>query len=120
MSYLIDLLILGLLAGTLGYAFIVDRRVRKLMSVLREMEPMVGKFSEAVDKTEDSVSLLKQVTEKVRAPMPGFQQAERDKGEVVSFRTSREKVQKPAGVTKVTGKADLVRGFFETAGSRGN
>lgn len=120
MSYLIDLLILGLLAGTLGYAFIVDRRVRKLMSVLREMEPMVGKFSEAVDKTEDSVSLLKQVSEKVRSPMPSFQHSEKDRGEVVSFRTSREKVQKPAGVTKVTGKADLVRGFFETAGARGN
>lgn len=120
MSYLIDLLILGLLAGTLGYAFIVDRRVRKLMSVLREMEPMVGKFSEAVEKTEDSVSLLKQVSDKVRSPLPTFQHAERDSGEVVSFRTSREKVRKPAGVTKVTGKADLVRGFFEAAGTRGN
>lgn len=120
MSYLIDLLILGLLAGTLGYAFIVDRRVRKLMNVLREMEPMVGKFSEAVEKTEDSVSLLKQVSDRVRNPMPTFQHSEKDSGEVVSFRTSREKAQKPAGVTKVTGKADLVRGFFETAGSRGN
>ena len=90
------------------------------MNVLREMEPMVGKFSEAVDKTEDSVSLLKQVSDKVRAaPAATFQSADRDRGEVVSFRTSREKVQKPAGVTKVTGKADLVRGFFETAGSRG-
>ena len=120
MSYLIDLLILALLASTLGYAYLVDRRVRKLMNVLREMEPMVGKFSQAVEKTEDSVSLLKQVSEKVRAPMPTFTHAEKDRGEVVSFRTSREKVQKPAGVTKVTGKADLVRGFFETAGSRGN
>jgi hypothetical protein len=118
MSYLIDLLILGLLAGTLGYAFIVDRRVRKLMNVLREMEPMVGKFSQAVDKTEDSVSLLRQVSERVRAPAAA-PQAGADAGQVVSFRTSREKAQKPAGVTKVTGKADLVRGFFETAGSRG-
>ena len=98
MSYLIDLLILGLLAGTLGYAFIVDRRVRRLMSVLREMGPMVGKFSEAVDKTEDSVSLLKQVSEKVKAPASNFQSAAPDAGQVVSFRTSREKVKKPAGV----------------------
>ncbi|WP_375176155.1 flagellar motor switch protein [Pseudooceanicola sp.] len=119
MSYLIDLLILGLLGGTLGYAFIVDRRVRKLMIVLREMEPMVGKFSEAVDKTEDSVSLLKQVSDRVRSPAPSFQRGGEEAGQVVSFRTSREKAQKPAGVTKVTGKADLVRGFFETAGSRG-
>ena len=119
MSYLIDILILALLAGTLGYAFIVDRRVRTLMAVLKEMEPVVGKFSEAVDKSESSVSLLKQMAEKVRTPAaPTFGQAP-EAGQVVSFRTSREKVKKPAGVTRVTGKSDLVRGFFETARTRG-
>jgi hypothetical protein len=117
MSYLIDIMILLLLAGTLGYAFIVDRRVRILMSVLREMEPMVGKFSEAVDRSESSVGLLKTMTEKVRNPAAAAPEV--DRGQVVSFRTSREKATRPAGVTRVTGKSDLVRGFFETARTKG-
>lgn len=118
MSYLIDIMILVLLAGTLTYAFLVDRRVRTLMSVLKDMEPMVGQFSEAVDKSESSVSLLKTMAEKVRVPGPGSH-ADEDRGQVVSFRTSREKAAKPAGVTRVAGKSDLVRGFFETARHRG-
>lgn len=127
MSFLIDVLILVLLGGTLGYAFLVDRRVRMLMSVLKEMEPMVGQFSHAVEKSESSVSMLKAMTEKVRtqpaansapAAAPTQQQAQ-PQPDVVSFRTSREKASRPAGVTRVSGKSDLVRGFFETARTRG-
>ncbi|KGM46948.1 hypothetical protein [Pseudooceanicola atlanticus] len=127
MSFLIDVLILVLLGGTLGYAFLVDRRVRMLMSVLKEMEPMVGQFSQAVEKSESSVSMLKAMTEKVRtqpaansapAAAPTQQQAQ-PQPDVVSFRTSREKASRPAGVTRVSGKSDLVRGFFETARTRG-
>ncbi|EAQ02169.1 flagellar motor switch protein [Pseudooceanicola batsensis HTCC2597] len=120
MSYLIDLTILVLLVGTLAYAYLVDRRVRALMAVLKDMEPVVGQFSEAVDKSESSVSLLKSVAEKVRVPSPEpAARPSEDSAQVVSFRTSREKVEKPAGVTRVTGKSDLVRGFFETARTRG-
>lgn len=63
MSQLIDGLMLLLLVGTLGYAFLVDRRVRKLMTALSDLEPMVGRFSEAVDKSETSVSALRTATD---------------------------------------------------------
>lgn len=127
MSFLIDVLILVLLGGTLGYAFLVDRRVRMLMSVLKEMEPMVGQFSQAVEKSESSVSMLKAMTEKVRTQpaansalaAASTQQQAQPQPDVVSFRTSREKASRPAGVTRVSGKSDLVRGFFETARTRG-
>lgn len=115
MSYLIDVAILVLLVGTLGYAYLVDRRVKALLAVLKDMGPVVGQFSDAVDKSESSVSMLRSVADKVRNPIP-MPQAEDP--QVVSFRTSREKVKKPAGVTKVAGKSDLVRGFFETARAR--
>ena len=45
MPALIDIIIIVLLVGTLVYAFILDRRVRKLMESLREMEPMDGAIS---------------------------------------------------------------------------
>lgn len=118
MSYLIDIAILVLLVGTLAYAYLVDRRVKALMAVLKDMGPVVGQFSDAVDKSEGSVSMLRTMAEKVRNPIP-VPEAEPDSAQVVSFRTSREKVKKPAGVTKVAGKSDLVRGFFETARTRG-
>ncbi|MGI3170988.1 flagellar motor switch protein [Pseudooceanicola sp. C21-150M6] len=119
MSYLIDILILLLLGGTLGYAFLVDRRVRMLMAVLREMEPMVGQFSDAVDKSESTVSMLKSMSDKVRAPIMTRPAEKRE--EVVSFRSTRhdKPAERPAGVTRVSGKSDLVRGFFETAKTRG-
>ena len=118
MSFLIDIAILVLLVGTLGYAYLVDRRVKALMAVLKDMGSMVGEFSKAVDKSEDSVSMLRSMAEKVRSPI-ATPQPEQDSAQVVSLRTSREKVKKPAGVTKVSGKSDLVRGFFETARTRG-
>lgn len=118
MSYLIDIAILILLVGTLAYAYLVDRRVKALLAALKDMGPVVGKFSDAVEKSESSVSMLRSVAEKVRNPIP-MPQADKPEAQVVSFRTSREKVKKPAGVTKVSGKSDLVRGFFETARTRG-
>ena len=50
-SALIDIIIIVLLIGTLVYAFVLDRRVRKLMASLKDMEPMVGAFSNAVDQS---------------------------------------------------------------------
>ena len=59
MPALIDILIIVLLVGTLVYAFILDRRVRALMATLKEMEPMVGAFSNAVDQSAKSVEDLR-------------------------------------------------------------
>ncbi len=56
MTFVIDIAILVLLVGTLTYAWVVDRRVRSLMRVLRDMEPMIGTVTDYVKRrlTEQS------------------------------------------------------------------
>lgn len=134
MALLIDATILLLLAGTLGYAFLVDRRVRALMAALRALEPVVGAFSEAVERSESSVRSLRAAAPRVqdpplRRPAPAAPAGEQaaPAGERaappasgVAFRSTRAAgpAQLPPGVARVTGKADLVRGFFDTIRSR--
>lgn len=123
MSFLIDIAILVLLVGTLTYAWVVDRRVRVLMAALRDLEPMIGSFSAAVDKSESAVSALRAAGEQA-ADVRGRRQREpevsRDaaRGEAPSFRTTRERPTRPAGTASVSGKSELVRGFFETVRNR--
>ncbi|WP_439561833.1 flagellar motor switch protein [Roseinatronobacter sp.] len=134
MALIIDLVILLLLAGTLGYAFLVDRRVRALMSALRGLEPVVGQFSAAVDRSENSVKSMQIDT-------PVFSTARREKeprltrpgasavaaalsaangaaGSDKKDLPDRTAPEMPPGMARVNGKADLVRGFFETVRSR--
>ena len=59
MALLIDMIILLLLMGTLGYAYLVDRRVRALVGALKALEPVVDQFSVAVDRSENSVRSLR-------------------------------------------------------------
>ncbi len=126
MAFLIDTLILLLLAGTLGYAFLVDRRVRMLMDHLRDLQPVVGELSAAVDKSEDSVRNLSTVAQSiVESPaqmrsIAGSNRFVPGSGDVSfrSVRQARAARQQPAGVTRVVGKSDLVRGFFDTVRSR--
>lgn len=122
MALLIDTLILALLAGTLGYAFLVDRRVRALMAALEDLRPMVGEFSAAVDKSETSVSALKSMAQGL-ADSPVRKRAadsHDDRGAAAGLRFSSVRTPSvlPAGVTRVSGKADLVRSFFEATRGR--
>ncbi|NKX41571.1 flagellar motor switch protein, partial [Rhodobacteraceae bacterium R_SAG2] len=73
MPALIDIIIIVLLVGTLVYAFILDRRVRALMATLKEMEPMVGAFSNAVDQSAKSVEDLRDLSTRVQRPEPPVQ-----------------------------------------------
>lgn len=124
MSFLIDMAILVLLVGTLTYAWVVDRRVRVLMAALRELEPMIGSFSAAVDKSESAVSALRAAGEQAadsrgrRQREPEVSRSEAARGEAPSFRTSRERPNRPSGTASVSGKSELVRGFFETVRNR--
>ena len=65
---LIDLAIIALLAGTIGYAWLIDRRVRALMTALRDIAPMVSAFSEAVDRSEHAAERMRGVAERAPAP----------------------------------------------------
>jgi len=120
MSFVIDLVILALLVGTLAYAWLVDRRVHKMMGALRELEPMIGTFSEAVDRSESTLTGLRAARETAAAPgarehVRQEPKAPRPEG---AFRTRRERPVRPADATKVTGKSELVRGFFDTVRQR--
>lgn len=119
MSFLIDIAILVLLVGTLTYAWVLDRRVRVLMAALRELEPMIGSFSAAVDKSESAVSALRSAGEEASEVRSRRQrEPELSRGDSPSFRTTRERPNRPAGTASVAGKSELVRGFFETVRNR--
>lgn len=139
MALLIDMIILLLLAGTLGYAFLVDRRVRALMAALRTLGPVVGEFSAAVDRTQSTVGFLRgesaarpaakrgdeprltRAASGASAPGEPTSQGDADTARKPGAARSAEPSasQLPPGMTRVTGKADLVRGFFETVRSGG-
>ncbi|MGY6704333.1 flagellar motor switch protein [Roseinatronobacter sp.] len=134
MALIIDLVILLLLAGTLGYAFLVDRRVRALMSALHRLEPVVGQFSAAVDRSENSVKSMQIDTpvfstarrgKEPRLTRPGssavaaaLSAANGAAGSDENAPPDRAAPELPPGMARVGGKADLVRGFFETVRSR--
>ncbi|GGG67821.1 hypothetical protein GCM10011415_13630 [Salipiger pallidus] len=120
MSFVIDVAVLVLLVGTLGYAWVVDRRVRKLMVVLREMEPMIGSFSQAVERSESTVSALRAAREaqpRARTETRSETRTEAARKEP-AFRSSRERPSRPPEATPLNGKSELVRGFFETVRQR--
>lgn len=126
MSLIIDVVILVLLLGTLGYAFVVDRRVQKLMRALHELEPLIGDFSAAVDRSEGTVSRLKSLSQAVQAPFTHKRQpaAPRPEPEAAprradpAFSTVRDQPERPVKANSIPVKSDLVRGFFETVKSR--
>lgn len=120
MFFLIDLVILALLVGTLGYAWLVDRRVHKLMGALRELEPMIGTFSEVVDRSENTLTGLRAARETAAESGAGRAARQEPKAPRAdgSFRTRRDRPARPADATKVTGKSELVRGFFDTVRQR--
>ena len=117
MPLVIDLVMLVLLAATVAYAVLVERRVRALMQVLSELEPMVGEFSAAVDKSETSVGLLRGLAQGLPASILRRTSGDGEAG--ASFHAGREPPARPPGVKHIAGKSDLVRDFFETARSRG-
>ncbi|WP_375690009.1 flagellar motor switch protein [Pseudooceanicola sp. LIPI14-2-Ac024] len=121
MSLIVDIAILALLIGTLGYAFMVDRRVRKMMQALQDLEPLIGSFSEAVDRSESAVTVLKSLGQTVQAPF-GSRRGSREEPPATrgegAFRSSREPARGSRSSGGIPVKSELVRGFFETVRSR--
>jgi hypothetical protein len=107
-----DILIIVLLAGSVGYGVMISRRVQKLMASLEELEPLVREFSEAVDKSESSVNALR---DNLADGLATQQSAEADSAPAFSSR--RQSQRRLPGVQVVRDKQDLVRRFFETSRS---
>ncbi|MEH6655749.1 flagellar motor switch protein [Loktanella salsilacus] len=130
MSAVIDIVIMVLLVGTLTYAVILDRRMRKLMATLRDMEPMVTAFSNAVDQTTRSVEDMRDLSEAARHAVAAAQEV--PKSTPKTIRTSTLTDQTPAQQraarlranepvqwqTPVPGKSELVRTFFDITKER--
>ena len=130
MPALIDILIIVLLVGTLIYAFILDRRVRALMATLKEMEPMVGAFSTAVDQSARSVENLRDLSTKVQRAEPPVQRDTPQPRQAATkpapagqspaeMRAARLKGHSQVrGQAAVQGKSELVRTFFDITKER--
>jgi len=108
MTLIINGLILTLLVGAIGYIYLVDLRVRRLLLALRELEPMVGKFSSAVDRSESSLEKLKST--KVSEISEKAPEGDRN------INKQKTNLSKPhVGLVSLPAKSELVRSFFETA-----
>lgn len=126
MTIIINGMILLLLVGAIGYTYLVDSRVRKLLLTLKELEPMVGQFSKAVEQSQSSLEKFKNATKqkaptvKAKQKAPTVKAANKTSNAAVSentltFETSRKPKQKPIGQISSLGKSELVRSFFATA-----
>lgn len=59
LSFWLDLLLVGLLAATIVYCFMVNRRLSKLRDAQGEMARMIHSFDEATEKARHSVEQLR-------------------------------------------------------------
>lgn len=119
MATIIDSVIIVLLAGSITYGYLVSRKVRLLMMTLKELEPLVEEFSFAVDKSQNSVSQMREnIEEAVKTPQsePEARTAQPEQAALVSRRADSSSIEIP-GVRVVRDKKDLVRAFFESSGT---
>ena len=110
-GHILDLVILVLLLGALGFGLIIDRRVRRLMAALTALEPAVSQFSSAVDRSADTVTSFKSAAGRADRSGPAAPRVE------PAFQKSR-KASGTDGTARIQGKSDLVRSFFETVRER--
>lgn len=113
---LTDIFIIALLTGAIAYGYYVSRKMQVLMAALKEIEPLVNEFSQAVDKSEESVVAMKETLDEERTAAfdPVIEQEE----EAPSFATRRQGAKpRMAGVQVVRDKQDLVRRFFDASRS---
>ncbi|WP_372886152.1 flagellar motor switch protein [Shimia sp.] len=114
---IIDGFIILLLAGAIGYGAMISRKVRRLMAVLEELEPLVEAYSSAVDKSEHSVAAMKQNLEAGRAAAESAEAAPAPEHDPQTFSSSRGPGARMPGMQVVRDKKDLVRMFFEASRS---
>lgn len=114
-----DALIVVLLFGGIMFAWVVNTRVKRLMTLLHELEPAVQQFSTAVDKSEISVAQM----QKSLLQEPPLQMnldshdLEKDAPKFASRRTSPE--PREMGVRVIRNKQNLVREFFDLPRTEG-
>ncbi|GAA6176173.1 flagellar motor switch protein [Sulfitobacter pacificus] len=114
MAMIIDCVIILLLIGSITYGYIVSRKVRLLMGILKDLEPLVEEFSSAVEKSQDSVSQMRdriEVAEQVQQVQP---EAEPEVAAQSTFASRRAAPVETPGMRVMRDKKELVRAFFDT------
>ena len=114
MAMIIDSVIILLLFGSITYGYIVSRKVRMLMAILKDLEPLVEEFSSAVDKSQDSVSQMRdniEVAEQVQHTEP---EMEPELAQQTAFSSRRAAPVETPGLRVMRDKKELVRAFFDT------
>jgi len=117
MTTIINGMILTLLIGSIAYTYLMDLRVRKLLAALKEMEPMVGQFSKAVNQSKTSLEKFKQATTADKSEVtPVTEASDTDVSKKkLTFETNRKPRQNHIGQISLPGKSALVKSFFENA-----
>lgn len=116
MAMIIDCVIILLLIGSITYGYIVSRKVRLLMGILKDLEPLVEEFSSAVEKSQDSVSQMRdriEVAEQVQQVQPEAE-AEPEVAAQSTFASRRAAPVETPGMRVMRDKKELVRAFFDT------
>ena len=115
---IIDGVIILLLMGSIGYGYMVSRRVRALTAMLKDLEPLVEEFSSAVNKSENSVSQMREsidaVERSARAEAKFVQAEEANSAAAFASRRAAAPTPDVPGLRVMRDKKDLVRKFFET------
>ncbi|MGV6810859.1 MAG: flagellar motor switch protein [Brevirhabdus sp.] len=114
LSTFIDTAIILLLAGATVYGYAISRKVQRLMSVLVQLEPLVREFSDAVDKSEESVEMLRENLEETEAKREAPAAAP---APAAPFSSRRAAPDRMAGLHPVRDKKALVQMFFDTTRS---
>ncbi len=107
-----DIVIILMLAGGIAFAAIVNRRVKRLMALMHELEPTVQQFSQAVDKSEHSVAQMQHTLSQKLAEDDERAEGPEQAPEPL-FTTGRVSQTRDMGVRVIRDKQDLVRRFFE-------
>jgi len=115
MTMIINGMILALLIGSIGYTYLMDLRVRKLLIALKEMEPMVSQFSKAVNQSETSLEKFKQAANPDETETANKAPDTSISKKKLTFETNRKPQQNHIGQISLPGKSELVKSFFENA-----
>ncbi len=111
LSTLINLLFVAVLLGVMGYGVMLSRRVNRLMQALEAMAPLVREFSQAVDRSEQSVGAIRAAAREAGEEVTRESEALREAVGAAPFVSVRRKPI--AGMTRLTGKSELVKSFFD-------
>lgn len=130
LTMIIDGVIVLLLLGSIAYGYSVSRKVRFLMTALKDMEKLVVDFSTAVEKSENSVHQMRENIQ-VAKNLPQHDRVESDASYTKpTFSSGRKQAAAASlaakarqanaepdrpGVVVMRNKEDLVRKFFDAS-----